>query len=121
MMAIGKAVTSLQPRTQTHGHPLTQLLDQLLVLVQLLEVINVLGVDAGGRCLLAVLHITQHAHLHAWAGDVGQLDGARETLVLLGIVVLEADLQLNGLHELAWLGTGGLHQVCSTHMHSPQL
>ena len=31
------------------------------------------------------------------------LDGARETLVLLRIVVLEADLQVNGLKELPLL------------------
>ena len=29
---------------------------------------------------------------HAWPGDTGQLDSARETLVTLRIVVLEADL-----------------------------
>ena len=34
------------------------------------------------------------------------LDGARETLVLLGIVVLEADLKLNRLQELAFLVLG---------------
>jgi len=38
------------------------------------------------------------------------LDGARETLVLLGIVVLEADLQVDGLHELALLGLLGVLQ-----------
>ena len=29
---------------------------------------------------------------HAWSGNTGQLDSARETLVTLGIIVLEADL-----------------------------
>ena len=29
---------------------------------------------------------------HAWSGDTGQLDSARETLVTLGIIILEADL-----------------------------
>ncbi len=55
------------------------------------------------------------AHLHARAGDVGQLDRAGEALVLLGVVVLEADLELDGLHELARLGARGLQQVCAEH------
>ena len=29
---------------------------------------------------------------HAWSGNTGQLDSARETLVTLRIIVLEADL-----------------------------
>ena len=36
------------------------------------------------------------------------LDGAGEALVLLGVVVLEADLQVHGLHELALLGLLGV-------------
>ena len=35
------------------------------------------------------------------------LDGARETLVPLGVVVLEANLKLDGLDEVALLLTGG--------------
>lgn len=36
---------------------------------------------------------------HKSIGDV--LDGTRETLVALGVVVLETDLELDGLHEVA--------------------
>lgn len=36
------------------------------------------------------------------------LNSARETLVLLGIVVLETDLQVNGLDELPLLGILGV-------------
>ena len=36
------------------------------------------------------------------------LDGARETLVLLGIVILETNLEVNGLHEFSWLGLLGV-------------
>ncbi len=36
------------------------------------------------------------------------LDGAGETLVLLGVVVLEADLEVDGLHKLALLGLLGI-------------
>mmetsp|Transcript_16511 Transcript_16511/g.41197 ORF Transcript_16511/g.41197 Transcript_16511/m.41197 type:complete len:273 (+) Transcript_16511:142-960(+) len=90
---------------------LGQLLHQLLVLVQLLQVLHGARLDLDSLSLLAVLHVTQHAHLHARAGDVRQLHGARETLVLLGVVVLEADLELNGLHELARLRARGLQEV----------
>ena len=50
--------------------------------------------------LLHVLGITKHADLHLGARDVGQLDGATETLVLLRIIVLQSNLELDGLCEL---------------------
>eukprot|EP00983_Pelagomonas_calceolata_P009498 307335-Pelagomonas_calceolata.AAC.3 len=90
----------------------TQLLDQLLVLVQLLQVLHAPAVDLHRSGLLAVLDITQHAHFHAGARDVGQLDGARETLVLLGVVVLQANLELDCLREVAGLGPRSLHHAC---------
>lgn len=40
---------------------------------------------------------------HARAGDGRQLDGARETLVTLGVIVLQTDLELNGLEEVTLL------------------
>lgn len=44
-----------------------------------------------------VVLVTENADGHVRAGNSGQLDGARETLVTLGVIVLEADLELNGL------------------------
>lgn len=41
---------------------------------------------------------------------VNVLDGSGETLVLLGIVVLEADLEIDGFHKLALLGFLGVLQ-----------
>ena len=41
----------------------TQLLDELLVLVELLEVLNAHGVHAQRLRLLAMLVVTKHAHL----------------------------------------------------------
>jgi hypothetical protein len=41
-------------------------------------------------------------------GDGGELDGSRETLVTLGVVVLEADLEFDGLDEIALLGLVGV-------------
>lgn len=40
---------------------------------------------------------------HAGAGDGRQLDGARETLVTLGVIVLQTDLKLDGLEEVTLL------------------
>ncbi len=82
---------------------LGELLDELLVLVELLQVLNTHGRDIVLLSLLAVLRVTEHANTHVGAGDTGKAHGARETLVLLGIVLLETDLQLDGLTELALL------------------
>ena len=37
------------------------------------------------------------------SGIINALDGARETLVALGVVVLETNLELDGLDEVALL------------------
>ncbi len=41
---------------------------------------------------------------HAGAGNNRQADGSGETLVSLGIVILEADLELDGFEEVSLLG-----------------
>ncbi len=41
---------------------------------------------------------------HSRAGNLGKADGSRETLVTLRIIVLEADLELDGLEEVSLLG-----------------
>jgi hypothetical protein len=50
-----------------------------------------------------VLGVAEHAELELRAGDHGQGDRAVETLVLLGIVLLQANLKLDRLGELAGL------------------
>lgn len=45
-----------------------------------------------------------NSHLHAWSGHVRQLDSPTETLVLLWVIVLQADLKLNGFGKLTLLG-----------------
>jgi len=80
-----------------------QLFDELGVLVQLLEVVNSSEGDSKFLSLLAMTSITENANLHSGSGDVGELDGTSETLVSLGIVVLEADLKFDGLDELSGL------------------
>lgn len=47
-----------------------------------------------------MLRIAKHADLHHWARDVGQLNGAAETLVLLRIIVLQSNLELDGLCKI---------------------
>ena len=50
-----------------------------------------------------MLGVTDQADLELTSGDVRKSDGASETLVLLGIVVLETNLEFNGLSELSLL------------------
>lgn len=45
---------------------------------------------------------------HAWPWNGWQFDGSRETLVTLGIVVLETDLKLDGLEEVSLLLIEGI-------------
>jgi len=47
--------------------------------------------------------IAEDAHAELGARNVTELDGAGETLVLLGIVVLEADLEFDSLQKLTLL------------------
>merc|ERR1712179_757383 len=75
----------------------------LLVLVQRLQRLNIHAVNASGLGLIDMEGISEDADRHGWAGHVGQLDGASETLVLLRVVVLEHNLELDGLQELALL------------------
>jgi hypothetical protein len=41
---------------------------------------------------------------HTRAGNNGQTDGSRETLITLGIIVLEANLEFDGFEEVSLLG-----------------
>lgn len=95
---------------------LSPLLDQLLVLVEGLETIEVHNVDLDALSLsdIDVLGITDEADLEALSWNVGKADGSSETLVLLGIVVLEADLEFDCLSELSFLllvGVASLENV----------
>lgn len=80
-----------------------QLLDQLLVLVQLLQVVRRHGVDAEVLGPVQVVLVAEDADGHARPRHRGQLDRARESLVALRVIVLQADLQLHRLEEIAFL------------------
>jgi hypothetical protein len=87
---------------------LGELLDELLVLVELLQVVGAHGVDAMVLGTVNVVLVTKNAKAHARTGKGGELDGSRETLVTLGVVVLETDLELDGLEEVPLLGLVGV-------------
>ena len=69
-----------------------ELLDQLLVLVELLQVVGGHGVDAAMLGTVDIVLVAEDADAHVGTGDRGQADGARETLITLGVIVLETDL-----------------------------
>ncbi len=79
----------------------SEILDLLLVLVEELELILGHGVKTASLGLGVVDIVTEDADAELGAGDVGEDDRAGEALVLGGVVGLERDLELNGLHELA--------------------
>jgi hypothetical protein len=85
-----------------------ELLDQLLVLVELLQIVGGHGVNAVVLGAVDVVLVTENTDGHARARDSGQLDGAGETLVTLRVIVLEADLEFDGLEEVALLGVLGV-------------
>lgn len=80
-----------------------ELLDELLVLVELLEVVGAHGIHTAVLGAVDVVLVTEDADAHVRARDTRELDGAGETLVTLRVVVLEADLELDGLEEVALL------------------
>ena len=88
----------------------SKLLDELFVLVELLQVVGGHGVDTTVLGTVKIVLVTEDADAHVWAGHRRQLDGSGETLVTLGVVVLEADLELDGLEEVALLGLIGVLQ-----------
>lgn len=81
----------------------SQLLDELLVLVELLQVVDAHRLKAVVLGTVNVVLVTQDADGHVGPGDLGELDGSRETLVAHGIVVLQPDLELDRLQEVALL------------------
>jgi len=85
-------------------------LDELLVLVQLLQIIRRHSINTQMLSSIQIVLIAENANAHAWSWDCWKLDGSRETLVTLRIVVLEANLELHSLQEVALLGSEGVLQ-----------
>jgi hypothetical protein len=77
-------------------------------LLELLQIVRAHGIDSQMLGSVNVVLITKNANGHVWSGDIGELDGAGETLITLGIIVLQADLKLDGLEKVALLGFLGI-------------
>merc|ERR1711915_625400 len=82
---------------------LGQLLYFLLVLIQLLQIVGRHAIETKRLGLITVLLISQKANFEFRTWHMFELDGSRETLVLLRIVVLEANLKVNSLSKLTLL------------------
>lgn len=105
-----------------------ELLDELLVLVELLQVIGGHGVNTTVLGAIDIVLVTENAgrmlvyalrdrsrrgfvpDAHVWAWDLWKTDGSRETLISLWVVVLETNLELDGLQKVALLGLEGVVQ-----------
>jgi len=79
------------------------LFDDLLVLVESLKSFGVHGFDTSFLSLFAVHLGSQHAQLEVGARGVRKLEGSGETLLLLGVVVLQGALEVDSLLELTLL------------------
>jgi len=77
--------------------------DEFFVFVEFFESLNITPFDFEFLGLVEMDLIGENADLETGLAFAGELDGAAETLVLLRIVVLEADLQLQCLDECALL------------------
>lgn len=76
------------------------------MLVELLQLIKRDGFNLGSGSNIGVLGISNDANLQTGSADIGETVRAAETLILLGIVVLQANLQFNGLEEVSLVGGG---------------
>ena len=86
---------------------LGELLDELLVLVKLLKIVNRLEFHTGTLGLITMESITENTDCHTGTSNVRELDGTRETLITLGIVVLQTNLEFKCFSELALLFSRG--------------
>jgi len=82
---------------------LGKLLNELLVLVKLLQVLNTHVVNTDTVGLLTMGSVSEYATLEVGAGKRRKLEGSTETLLTLGVVVLQGNLHLDGLDEATLL------------------
>jgi hypothetical protein len=86
---------------------LHKLLDDLLVLVEALQGFS--GGEGNAKLLgfVAVSFVSDQANRHSGLGFVGEHEGARETLILLGVVVLQDNLDFYRLLEVSSFSLSG--------------
>mmetsp|Transcript_11676 Transcript_11676/g.22374 ORF Transcript_11676/g.22374 Transcript_11676/m.22374 type:complete len:243 (-) Transcript_11676:79-807(-) len=87
---------------------LGKLLDQLFVLVELFQVFDRHVSHANTIGLFTMGSVTQHAALELGAGNSGELESTRETLVTNRVVVLQGNLSFNGFGEVTFLTLDGV-------------
>lgn len=87
---------------------LTQLFNKFLVLVQLLQSFSIHARNIICLSLVTMRGITKDADLELGSRNILELHSSTETLVLLRIVVLQADLELNCFNKLSFLVLGSL-------------
>ena len=97
---------------------LSELLDQLLVLVELLKVLDGHVVETDQLRTVNVRSIGENAQRHTGTRDVRKLDGTAETLVTLRVVVLQTNLKLDRLNEVAALLLGTREDVLDARSHT---
>jgi hypothetical protein len=56
-------------------------------------------------CSVDIGSVGENAKRHSGSGNMGQSDGSRESLVPLGVVVLETNLEFDGLDKVPLLST----------------
>ena len=100
---------------------LGELLDELLVLIELLQVLNGHELEVDELGTVDIGGVGKNAHAHTGSGNMGKLDGTRETLVTLGVVVLKADLELDGLVEVSALVLSSLNKLLESVTHAGHL
>mmetsp|Transcript_102303 Transcript_102303/g.142459 ORF Transcript_102303/g.142459 Transcript_102303/m.142459 type:complete len:241 (-) Transcript_102303:59-781(-) len=81
----------------------SQLLDELLVLVELLEVFDAHVIDTNTIGLFTVSSVSKNTALEVGARNSGKLESSGETFVTDGIVVLQSNLDFDSLSEVALL------------------
>lgn len=97
---------------------LGELLHKLLVLVELLQVINGHEVKRDQLRAVNVRSVSQNAERHAGARHVWEPHCTTETLVTLRVVVLQTNLQLDGLVEVALLFFSALQHITDGRSHT---
>lgn len=85
---------------------LRELLNWLLLLVELLQRVNIVLVHAQLLSLGDVDSVSKNCDLHVRPWAMRELHGTSETLVLLGVIVFETNLELDRFLEVALLLLG---------------
>jgi len=96
-----------RPRRKEEAVLVREFLDLLLILVEGLEGLDIQAVNTGTLGFFDVVGVAENTARHALPGHVRKLNGTGETLVFLGVVVLEDYLELDRLNEFALLLCSG--------------